>query len=59
MEKVRSYETDQYYGQFPLDGCGSFFAAEALTPSLRRLKTALTEADQVWITSKPYDNYVC
>ncbi|MCP4401456.1 MAG: hypothetical protein GY801_29680 [bacterium] len=26
-----SYETDQYYGQFPLDGCGGFSAAEALT----------------------------
>ncbi len=26
----RSYETDQYYGQCPLDGCGGFSAAEAL-----------------------------
>ncbi len=27
----RSYETDRYYGQFPLDGSGGFSAAEALT----------------------------
>ncbi len=32
----RSYETDRYDGQFPLDGSGGFSAAEALTRNMYR-----------------------
>ncbi len=48
----RSYETDQYDGQFPLDGCGGFSAAEAL---LRNLPSFLLMTGAATLLSHSYE----